>query len=125
MGSIVGTVALGWGWLTAPLFASLIGAVAALAAVIGTSVALVSLYRSRRGLEVRTVAVSPHDPKNQPHSMKIRLTLRGATAIHPDNFSEKKDFPIDVGARIVSVQDIRVDPTALKYSDLWLPVSEF
>jgi hypothetical protein len=118
----VGTIALGWGWLAAPLSASLLTVVGTVATVIGTVAAVVSVRAARRGLYVSTVAVDrtwdfqPADGRRASrhgpdlHGMVIRFTCRGGTAIEADHFDNQNDLVFDVGARIIQVLECRTEP---------------
>jgi hypothetical protein len=118
----MGTVALGLGWLTAPLSTSFLALVGTLATVIGTVAVLASAHAARRGLYVSTVAVSrtrnvplngePREPRKgtDPHEMKIRFTLRGGTAVEEKDFHQGNPLVFDVGAGITRVLECRTKP---------------
>jgi len=88
---------------------------------IGVWAGVAALYSSIRGLHVRTRVVRIQDqsvveaernkwPGAAPHRMVLTLTLRGRSAINPTDFDQNVGLIFDVGAPILKVLEVHVEP---------------
>jgi hypothetical protein len=123
----VGSLALGLASFAAPQVAGPLALASFVVAAVGSWVAVATLKGTRRGLhlriaEMRRVEDCEFEPKvwtSEGQSalrsgnalvVTVRMTLRGGSAIAPDQFHEGGDLLVDIGVPIAEVLSSRPKP---------------